>query len=132
MRVNAHLTFDGQCEAAFRMYEECLGGEITMLLKYGSSPLAADTPELEDKVVHATLKIGDGTLTGADVSSSDYEKPQGFAVQLNLDSPSDAQHIFDTLREGGTVRIPLQKVFWAEHYAILTDRFGIPWEVNCA
>ncbi len=131
MRLNAHLAFNGECEAAFKVYAHCLEGEITMMLTYGSSPMAASHPELRDKIVHATLKIGDQALTGADVPSKAYEKPQGFAIQLNIDDPNDAKRVFDILAERGVVKMPLQKTFWAEHYAVLTDRFGIPWEINC-
>ena len=67
MRLNPHLYFDGQCEAAFKLYAECLGGEITMRLTWGESPLASTLLGFDDKVLHATLKVGDGVLTGADV-----------------------------------------------------------------
>ncbi len=132
MRFNTHLAFDGQCEAAFRLYAECLGGEIKMMLPYGDSPLASSSaPELRDKIVHVTLKVGDQTLTGADVEHKAYERPRGFAVQLNLDDADTARRLFAVLAEGGEVRMPLQKTFWAEHYAVFTDRFGTPWEINC-
>jgi PhnB protein len=28
--------------------------------------------------------------------------------------------------------VPLEKTFWADAYAVLTDRFGAPWEINCS
>jgi len=131
MRLNTHIAFNGQCEAAFRLYEQCLAGKITVMLTYGASPMASSAPDLADKILHATLKVGDQTLTGADVPLNAYNKPQGFAVQLNIDDPQEAQRIFNTFSEGGIVQLPLQKTFWAERYAILTDRFGTPWEINC-
>lgn len=132
MRVNAHLTFNGNCEAAFRLYEQCLSAEITFLLTYGASALAESYPGLEDKIFHATLKLADQTLTGVDVAPASYGKPQGFALQLNIGRDEDAQRVFDTLSEGGIVELPLQKTFWAEHYALFKDRFGTPWEINSA
>jgi len=131
MRFNTHLWFNGQCEAAFKLYEQCFGGEITTMLTYGDSPMASTAPELRDKIVHATLKLGDQRLTGVDVSPDGYEKPQGFAVQINIDDPGEAERIFNTLAEGGIVQMPLQQTFWAERYSVLTDRFGTPWEINC-
>lgn len=131
MRLITHIVFNGQCEAAFKVYAECLGGEITFLLTYAESPMAASAPDLADKIVHATLKLGDQTLTGVDVSAAAYEAPRGFNLQLNLNDAGDAQRIFETLAEGGEVRMPLQKTFWAEHFAVLVDRFGVPWEINC-
>jgi PhnB protein len=131
MRFNAHLSFNGQCEEAFQLYKQCLGGEITFMLTYGNSPTASSFPGLENKIAHATLKVGDQVLTGADVSPASYEKPQGFAIQLNIDDPNEAEQIFNTLSEGGTIQLPLQQTFWAERYGMATDRFGIPWEINC-
>ena len=131
MRFNAHISYNGECEAAFAIYKECLGGEITFLMTYGDAPTPS-APELRDKIVHATLKVGDQTLTGTDVLATAYERPRGFAVQLNLDEPAEARRIYDVLAEGATVAMPLQKTFWAEQYAVLTDRFGTPWEINCA
>ncbi len=130
MRLMPHLSFNGQCEAAFAVYAACFGGEIAFLLHYRDSG-SIYPPELADKVFHATLKVGDQVLTGVDVASDRYEKPQGFSVQMNLSDPAKAQAIFDALREGGLVQFPLGKTTWAGAYAVLTDRFGIPWEVNC-
>lgn len=44
MQLNPHLTFGGQCEAAFTFYEKCLGGTIVLLMMYGDSPLAKQPP----------------------------------------------------------------------------------------
>ena len=40
MQIYPYLSFNGQCEAAFKFYERCLGGKITFLGTYGDSPLA--------------------------------------------------------------------------------------------
>jgi len=77
MRLNPHLSFDGQCEKAFRFYEKCLGGKIHMMLTYGDSPMAKQTPpEWGRKILHASLKWDGQELTGAD--TMEYQKPQGF------------------------------------------------------
>ena len=101
------------------------------MLKYGDSPMASAHPGLADKVLHATLKVAGQALTGADVPPDRYEKPQGFALQLNIKDSSEAERIFGALAEGGTVQWPLEKTFWAERYGVVIDVFGIPWEINC-
>ncbi len=130
MKLITHLTFAGQCEAAFYVYATCLGGEIALLLRYRDSggPFAA---EMADKVFHATLKVGDQVLTGVDISSGEYVRPGGFSVQLNLTDSVKAHSIFAVLSEGGAIHFAMQKTSWAEAYGSLTDRFGTPWEVNC-
>ena len=132
MRLNPYLTFNGQCEAAFRFYEKCLPGKIIMMMTYGDSPLSAQTPlEWRQKIIHATLAFGEHVLQGADALPERYRKPEGFSVMLNLDAAADADRIFKALAEQGTVQIPLQESFWASRFGMLIDRFGIPWTINC-
>ena len=67
MKVNPQITlvFDGRCESAFRLYEQCLNGTIAFMLTWGNSPMAADAPPGWDaKVYHATLKVGDSAISG--------------------------------------------------------------------
>jgi PhnB protein len=132
MRIRVHLSFDGRCEEAFRAYQRILGGELVTMLKYGESPMAADSPiEMHDKILHATLKIADQELLGADVAPGDFERPQGFSVVLDLLEPAEGKRVFGALAEGGSVRMPFQETFWSPGYGMLVDRFGVPWEINC-
>ncbi len=132
MKLNPHLVFCGECEAAFKFYERCLDAKIQFTLTWGDSPLANQVPsEWGGKILHAALTIGDTVLTGADVVPDEYEPPRGFSVMLGLDDPVAAERIFGALGEGGTVQMPLQKTFWAVRFGGLVDRFGIPWEINC-
>jgi len=131
LRVSIHLLFDGQCEAAFGFYRGLLGGELTTMLKYGDSPLA-DTiePRYRARILHATLRLGDQELLGADVMPGDYARPRGFYALLSLRGPVEAQRVFDALAEGGSIHMPLQKTFWSEGFGVVTDRFGVPWEIT--
>lgn len=132
MKWNPFLTFNGQCEAAFRFYEECLGGKIGMLLTWGNSPMADQAPpDWTDKICHATLTVGDNVLSGADAPPAQYEAPKGFLIQLNLDDSAEAERIFEALAKKGTVQIPLQQTFWAARYGHVLDGFGVPWAINC-
>jgi len=131
MKLNSHLSFDGQCEAAFKFYEKCLGRKIHMMLTYGDSPMAEQTPpEWRNKILHASIKLDDQELTGADAPQG-YQKPQGFSLLLHIDAATEADRIFHTLAENGTVKMPLQETFWALRFGELVDRFGIPWTINC-
>jgi PhnB protein len=133
MRISPHLCFYGQCEAAFRHYQKVLGGEIVTMLRYGESPMAAQVAtQWHSRILHATLKVGELELTGVDVLSDDYQPPSGFFVTLSIDELDEAERVFKSLVEGGTTRLPFQKTFWSAGFGVLTDRFGVPWEINCA
>ena len=132
MQLNPHLSFDGQCEEAFKFYQQCLGGNIQTMMTWGDSPMADQVPsECHDRIIHATLIAGGTTLMGADAPPDRYEEPRGFAVAIQVNDPADAERIFAALSEDGTVTMPLQQTFWTVRFGMLVDRFGIPWMVNC-
>src|SRR5215510_8372240 len=133
MHLNPYISFDGQCEAAFKLYERCLGGKIEFIMPYESRPAGeyAVPPGWGKKILHATLRVGDHILQGADTPPDHYQKPQGFSLTLGLQDQAEAEGIFNALAEGGTVQMPLQETFWATRFGMLVDRFGIPWTVNC-
>ncbi len=132
MRVSCHLTFNGECEVAFLFYAACLGGTITTMLKYGESGLASQVPlEWQGRVLHASLMAGDLVLAGVDAAPGEYVRPQGFFALLDLNEVAEAERIFTALAERGVIRMPLQETFWAQRFGMVTDRFGIPWEINC-
>jgi PhnB protein len=129
MQLNTYLFFNGNCEAAFKCYEQHLNGKIEMMIT------GADTPEpmpaMRDKIMHARMTVGDNVLMGSDAPPDRYNKPQGFDVSLTVGTPEEAERIFNALAESGEVRMPLEKTFWAERFGSLVDQFGIPWMVNC-
>lgn len=87
-------------------------------------------PEWHDRIVHASLQVGDVELAGVDLLPGDYRKPQGFFVTLTLEDPSRAAVVFASLADGGEVRLPFQETFWSPGFGGVVDRFGIPWEIN--
>lgn len=140
MQVNPYLMFDGQCEAAFKFYEQCLGGKIEAMMTYNESPIAEETPlesrvreasPKESRIMHASLKVGEQVLMGSDEPSDRLEIPQGFYVSLHFQDPKEAERIFHALAEKGTVKMPLQETFWAARFGMLVDRFRTPWMINC-
>jgi len=132
MQLSAHLSFNGQCEEAFKFYQQCFGGNIQAMMTWGNSPMADQvSSELRDKIIHATLIVGDTALGGGDSPPDAYEKPGGITVAIQIDDVADAERIFGALSESGTVTMPLQQTFWAARFGMVVDRFGIPWMVNC-
>ena len=79
MQLNPYLSFDGQCETAFKFYEQCFGGKIEYMTTYESKSAEYPVPpEWREKILHATLAVGDQALLGADAPPDRYQKPQGF------------------------------------------------------
>lgn len=132
MKLNPYLSFNGQCEAAFKFYEQCLGGQIEGMMRWGESPMAEQvSPEWRNKIMHAQLTLGDQELMGSDSLPEQFEEPKGFSVLINVEDPAKAEQVFQALVENGTVKMPIQETFWAVRFGMLVDQFGIPWMVNC-
>jgi PhnB protein len=132
MQSNTYLNFNGDCAAAFKFYEQCLGGKIVAKATYGESPMAEQTPsEQRDRIMHMQLIVGDVNLMGADCPPEYFENPQGFNVNLQFDNVEEGERIFNALAENGTVKMPFEKTFWADRFGMIVDKFGTPWMINC-
>ena len=88
-------------------------------------------PDWANKVMHATITIGELVLMGGDVGPDRYEEPKGFSLSIQIGDATEAERIFRELEKGGRVKMPLEKTFWAERFGMVVDRFGIPWLINC-
>lgn len=133
MSVSFHLNFDGHCEEAMLFYQKHFGGSIVTMLKYKDSPMVNEvSADWRDKIIHASITIGGIEIVGADCDASAYKKPQGFAILIPMESPEQLQLLFDTLRLEGAVVVAPQTTFWSPCYAIVIDKFGILWKLNCA
>ncbi len=134
MNFNAYLSFDGRCEEAFQFYAKVLRGNITAMFPHEGTPAEAYVPaEWKKKIMHAALQWGNGTLMGADTPMGQYSKPVGICVNIavNKGDTGEADRIFAELSEGGSVQMPIQETFWAKRFGMFTDKFGIPWMINC-
>lgn len=134
MQLNPYLSFNGDCEAAFRFYEKCLGAgaRIEAMVPHEGTPAADHVPaEWRQKILHARLVAGDAVLMGSDVPPDRYETPKGLSVSLVLKDTAEAERIFESLAQGGTIQMPLGQTFWAARFGMLVDRYAIPWMINC-
>jgi PhnB protein len=131
MNVTPHLSFNGDCEAAFKFYEKSLGGKISFMMTYADSPMAAEFPaEMGKRILHASFALnGTNVFSGDD--SPKYAKPQGITIALSMKDTAQGAQVFAGLAENGTVHMALQETFWALRFGMVTDQFGVPWMINC-
>jgi len=132
MQFSPYLVYNGQCETAFKFYEQCFGGKIIMMMTYAGAPMEAPVPpDWVNKIIHARLTVGDNVLMGCDAPPDRYKAPAGIQVSIQISEPEEADRIFNALAENGTIDMPIQQTFWARRFGMLVDRFGIPWMINC-
>lgn len=130
--ASVSLSFNGDCEAAFKVYERLLGAKAEFVITWGASPLADDVPrDWHGKMLLARLRARNMTLLGGDIPPASYRPPTGITLCLSADDEAEAERLFAALAEGGAVQMALQPTFFATRYGVLVDRFGIPWEIRC-
>ena len=131
MQVQPYLFFEGRCEEALQYYSRHLGAKVEMLMRYKDSPEppppGMNTPA--DKVMHASVRIGDTVVLASDGHCSGKAQFGGFSLSLTVPSDAEAKRIFNALADGGEVRMPLTSTFFASSFGMLTDRYGVAWMV---
>ena len=92
MQLDTYLTFNGQCEAAFKFYEKCLGGNIEAMMSHGESPMAKQvSPEWRNKIIHARMTVGSTVLMGSDAPPDHYQAPQGFSLSVGVKDVAEGE-----------------------------------------
>ncbi len=129
--INSYLRFNGNCSEAMSFYKDCFGGELTMQ-KVGESPMANNMPQqMQNKIMHATLKTDGFTIMGSDLcDESGLIKGNNYALLVDCDSEKQIHTFYERLSEGGKQTHPLEKTFWNALFGDLTDKFGINWMFN--
>jgi PhnB protein len=135
--VNIYLTFNGNCEEAFKFYQAVFGGEFPYIGRFKDMP-AGEGPKLkpgeENRIMHVSLPISKETiLMGCDTGgewASGYSQGNNFSISIAADSKEEAEKLFKGLSAGGKVTMPLSKTFWSEFFGMLTDKFGISWMMS--
>ena len=132
MQINPYLNFNGNCQEAFKFYEQVLNGKILFQMTWGEMPGAAEQmpAETHDRIMHINLKVGDQTLMGADAPPDRYQSPTGMNVSIHVKDKTEAERIFIALAAGGKTTMPFSQTFWSPGFGMCVDRFGIPWMVN--
>lgn len=133
MQLTPYLSFNGDCEAAFRFYEKVLAAKNLAILTHAETPMADHVlAGWGPKVMHARLDLDDGnSLMGSDSPPEHQEALGGFSLSLHPQNASEAERLFNSLSDGGSVQMPLQQTFWAHRFGMLVDRFGVRWMINC-
>lgn len=132
-RINPYIRFNGKCREAMEFYKQCLGGDLTMT-KVGETPMAKQMPpEMQEKVMHASLTNGKFVLLGSDmVGPEGLVKGNSHVLQLECDSETELRSIYSNLSAGdGKVLYPPSPSFWGTLYSQLIDKFGNSWMLNC-
>jgi PhnB protein len=125
MRLDVYVNYRGNCEQAFRFYEQHLGAKVTGLVRHGEQPNPSLPAGWQDKVLHARIEIGATVLMGADIPQA--EPMRSAYLTLSLNSEDEAERLYAVLADGGEIFMKMEKTGFANRFAMLRDRFGASW-----
>ena len=130
MKIQAYLSFSGQCQQAFDYYKSIFGGEVVNRQTYENQEI--DIPEhFRNKLQHAELKGNGFHIMGYD-ASPDTPITNGTNIQMSMDlgDKEKGKDIFKKLSDAGKIQTEFQETNWGAHYGRVTDQFGINWMIN--
>ena len=130
MVVQPYLFYDGRCAEAVEFYRSALGAQVQMIMRFRESPdQSMVRPDMADKIMHASLKVGETVLMMSDGDCNGKQTFSGFSLAISTKDENEARRLFDAVSSGGQVQMPMQKTFWSPAYGMAVDRFGINWMV---
>jgi PhnB protein len=134
MYLQPYVHFEGRCDEAIEFYKTALGAKVNMVMRFKEcpEPMPGMDPAHGDKVMHASVTIGDSVLLMSDGRCQGAASFKGFALALSVPSDADAKRVFEALAEGGKIGMPLGKTFFSSSFGMVSDRFGMGWMVLVA
>ena len=133
MELQPYLFFDGRCEEAVNFYQRALGAEVQMMMRIKDSPEppqpGVHPPGSENKILHASFRVGDTVLMASDGRCEGKTVFKGFSLSLQVPTETEANRLFKALADGGQVQMPLTRTFFSPGFGMVADRFGVSWMV---
>lgn len=134
MQIQPYLFFNGRCEEAIEFYRKALGAEVEMMMRFNENPDPMPpgmlAPGFENKVMHASLRIGGAVIMASDGMAAGTTEFKGFSLSIDAPDAAGVDRLFNALAEGGSVTMPAGKTFWSPWFGMVTDRFGVGWMVG--
>jgi PhnB protein len=132
--IYPYLVMNGNGQEAVKFYEKALDAKVIGIQTFGEMPGNTEFPtpiEAIDRVMNAHLKVGDNDLMLSDTfPGQPYQIGSQVTVAIAIDNIEKSKEVFEKLKEGGQVGMPLQETFWSPSYGQVTDKFGVTWQIS--
>ena len=126
MKLDIYVNYRGNCEQAFRFYEQHLGGKITSMMRHSELPSQTSVPaDWKNAILHARVEIGKTVVMGADIPAA--EPMRSAYLTLRVDTDEEAERLYALLSDGGQIFMKMEETFFASRFAMVRDRFGTSW-----
>ncbi|NJM34928.1 MAG: VOC family protein [Rhodomicrobium sp.] len=132
MEPTIYLFFKGNCLEAMTHYAEVLGGKTGGVFRNADAPdPESRMPGGDDMIMNMSMQLGRATVMASDNSDEMYDKPQGFRISIAPTSIEEFDRVYAALaKDAQSVAMAPGETFWAERFAMFTDKYGTPWMLS--
>ncbi|MED4585862.1 VOC family protein [Brevibacillus choshinensis] len=133
LRLTPYLMMDGNAKEAIEFYEKALEAKVLFQQTFGEMPENPEFPLPEaarNRIGHAMIKIGESELMFSDTfPGQPVQIGNQVTICISTDDPAKSRQLYEALQEGGSVVMPLQEAFFSPAYGIVTDKFGVSFQI---
>ncbi|UFJ41012.1 VOC family protein [Brevibacillus humidisoli] len=133
LRLTPYLMMDGNAKEAIDFYQQALGAEVLFQQTFGEMPENSEYPlpeEAKERLSHAMVKIGESELMFSDIfPGQPFQAGNQVTICISTDDKEKTKQIYEALQQGGQVNMPLQETFFSPAYGIVTDKFGVTFQI---
>ena len=127
--INNYLFFNGNCQEVIDFYKTVFNGEVISLMTFADGPMETP-PEMEEKIMHATLDVAGNHLMFSDSMGKPHKIGDNIQLSINCESEDEQTALWKALTEGGIIDMPLEDTFWGARFGSVKDKYGINWMLN--
>jgi PhnB protein len=133
LRLTPYLVMDGNAKEAIQFYEKALDAKLLFYQTFGEMPENPEFPipaDAKERVAHAMLKVGETDLMFSDTfPGQPHQSGNQVTICISTNDKEKSKQIYETLQQDGQVNMPLQETHFSPAYGIVTDKFGVTFQI---
>jgi PhnB protein len=131
--MSPYLMMNGNAKEAIQFYEKALDGKVLFNQTFGEMSENPEFPlpeEAKELVSHAMVKVGETDLMFSDMFPGQTSQiGDQVTICISTNDIEKSKQIFESLKQDGQVKMPLQEAFFSPAYGIVTDKFGVTFQI---
>lgn len=128
-----YLMMNGRAKEAIEYYQETLNAKVLFQQTFGEGPkeeVSKLKEEEKNLIAHSVLKIGETKIMVADIIPQlNFNVGTQVSICITTDDASLTKQLYENLKKDGKVIIELQEVFFSPAWGMVTDKFGVTFQV---